>query len=104
MLNGVNESAPAVANSRDGEIDPDYVLSMFRFHQNVYLHDQEKCEEEACDLCSWDNHDTWELVVHFGGCLDEWMSSGGRPPRAWVRPSLLRRVGRWWRNSVVRGR
>jgi hypothetical protein len=67
-------------------MDPDYVLEMIRFHITVFNHNADECEHEDCAYCSWDNYDTWRLLVHFTSSLDTWMSARARPPLAWTRP------------------
>jgi hypothetical protein len=79
-------------------MDPDYVLEMIRFHIEVFDHNSDECEHEDCDYCSWDNYDTWQLLVRFTSSLDTWMSTRGRRPRAWTRPR------RWNRLVGERGR
>lgn len=74
-----------VAHDTD-RMDPDYVLEMIRFHIGVFNHNSDECEHEDCDYCSWDNYDTWRLLVHFTSSLDTWMSVRGLRPRAWTRP------------------
>jgi hypothetical protein len=89
------EGSVSNAAHRPDSIDPDYVLEMFRFHIEVFHHASDECEREDCDYCSWDNNDTWQLLVMFASSLDSWMSTRGRPPRAWTRPRLWHRlVGR----------
>ena len=79
----------------DLRMDPDYVLEMFRFHIDVFNHNSDECEHEECDYCSWDNNDTWQLLVHFASSLDTWMSTRGRPPHAWRRRRLWHRLVGW---------
>jgi hypothetical protein len=76
------------------DMDPDYVLTMFRFHMSVFHHNPDRCDECHEGFCSrdaWDNYDTWQLLVQFGEVLNAWMSGGGRLPRDWARYGLCRR-------------
>lgn len=73
-------------------IDPDNVLEMLRLHIEVFNHNSDECEHDECDYCSWENYDTWRLLVLSASSLDTWMSTRGRPPRAWTRPRLWHRL------------
>lgn len=70
-------------------MDPDVVLKKLRLHLNVFQHNDDDCtdctDEEYCDYAGWDIFDTYQLLAHFAAALDEWMSAGGRRPRAWTR-------------------
>lgn len=68
------------------DVDPDYVLLMIRFHIAVFHHNSDECDVDACDYCSWDNYDTYCLLVHFVETLDDWMIADGRAPQVWRRP------------------
>lgn len=72
-------------------VDPDYVLLMVRFHIAVFDHNSDECDVDARDYCSWDYHDTYDLLVHFVRSLDDWMITNGRAPRVWRHP-IRRRV------------
>ena len=74
-------------------VDPDYVLLMVRFHVAVFDHNSDECDVDDCDYCSWDYHDTYNLLVHFVKSLDDWMITRGRAPRVWRRPIRRRLAG-----------
>jgi hypothetical protein len=81
-LGGVVSRTPHAAS----DVDPDYVLLMIRFHIAVFHHNSDECDVDACDYCSWDNYDTYSLLVHFVEKLDDWMIADGRAPRVWASP------------------
>jgi hypothetical protein len=72
---------------------------MVRFHVAVFDHNSDECDVDACDYCSWDYHDTYNLLVHFVKSLDDWMITNGRAPRVWRRP-IRRRVAGICRAAV----
>ncbi len=69
------------------------MLARFKFQMDVYHHDQDECEDDSCVHCTWtDYHDRVDQVAHWAATMDDWMSAGGRPPRAWSTRSWLEKT------------